>query len=110
SFPLAISRINAGARGIQVSSYSIYAGRLHRVQVDLCVVPNYEGLVVLDKSNPSHVRGQSVHFIDSASCLQAVGPPAEVQQLQFVRLRWLELRPCYVHASYPIPELYEVVR
>ena len=65
-------------------------------------------LIVLDESDPPHVRGEVEDLINAARRLKAVAPTPEVQQLELIGARRLVLGNLDVDAADPIAAVLEV--
>src|SRR5437867_525203 len=63
---------------------------------------------MLDEPDAPHVRREVVHLVDLPRRLQAIAPPAQVQELELVRACWLVLRFLDVDPAHPIAEVFEV--
>ena len=111
---LEVLGVDARARRVEVALHAVQARRLHRVRVDEDVVVEDLGVVLRDEAHPPHVGREGVDVLDRlpvvrARGLQAVGPAAEVQQLELVGARLLELGPLDVDAADPVALVLEVV-
>ena len=57
--------------------------------------------------HPSHVGRQCIRVVDATSRLQAVIPPAQIENLKFVSIDACELRILQVDTANPVATLFE---
>ena len=60
-----------------------------------------------DEAHSSHIRRQSINFIDPTGSLQAVVPAPQIHDLECVRIRWRVLGILEVHATHPVALLFQ---
>src|SRR2546426_7860825 len=78
--------------------------------VDQHVVVHDLRLVALDEADPAHVGREVVDVLDPARRLEAIGPPAQIEQLELLSGRLLVLRTFDVDAPHRVPLADEVLR
>ena len=80
------------------------------MHVDQHVVVHDLRLVALDEADPAHVGREVVDVLDPVGRLEAIGPPAQIEQLELLSGRRLVLGKFDVDTPHPVPLADEVLR
>lgn len=72
------------------------------MRIDEDVVTRDIGEAGGDVADASHIGGQAVDVIDAAGGLKTIGPLPQIEQLEVVGVRGLELRLFEIGAAHPI--------
>ena len=83
-FGLAVLRVDAGGRGVEIAGGAIPARRFERMRVDQHIIVQNLGVMLGDEPHAAHVGRQRVDVVDAARRLEAVSPAPEVQQFELV--------------------------
>ena len=76
--------------------------RLQRVEFDQRIVVQNLGMIRADEAHAAHVGGQGVNLVDVLGCLEAVLPPAQVNELEFIGGGGRILRMFQIRAAHPV--------
>ena len=85
---LLVFGVNTGRGSIEVALHTVDPGRFQGMGIDQRVVMQDLGVMGGDEAHPAHIRSQAVDLVNAAGCLQAVIPAAQVEQFEFVRIRF----------------------
>ena len=109
-FLLFVTGIDARAGRVEITFDAIDTRGLDRVQIDKRVVANDDGLVVLDKTDAAHIRGEAINLVHTCGGLQAIVGFRKVEQQKLIRGAGLVFRFLDVHAAHKVAAINQILR
>src|SRR5262249_33030929 len=104
---LAVFRVNAGRRGIEISLGTVGTRGLERVEANRRVVVQNACMVGGDKTHPSHISRKRIYLFSSFTRFKTVLQQPKIANQEFVRVAPGELRKFQIDPPHPVAFLLQ---